>query len=200
MSLLLQDSNVDEFKQVFNLFDHDNDGVISITDLKVIMDSLGIETSEKDVQDMIKGIDVNNNGTVEMSEFLDMMKMNSKVTTSIQSDVESAFKCMDLDNDGFISPDELKTAIQRLAGNLMTDEDAAHMFNTADLNGDGKIDFSEFKQMMFKDDNIFDGMISSSSGSLSSTNGALTQETTADESKSKKKVQINEQLEMSDCV
>ena len=58
-----------------------------------------------------------------------------------------AFKVFDTNNDGFISPEELRHVMANLGENLKDDE-IDEMIKEADKNGDGKVDYDEFVTMM----------------------------------------------------
>ena len=57
--------------------------------------------------------------------------------------MKKAFDKVDINNDGVINVEELKTLLKGL-GEAFTDEAVNDMIKIADLNGDGKIQFNEF--------------------------------------------------------
>lgn len=57
------------------------------------------------------------------------------------------FKLFDLDNDGSITPDELKHAMNQ-QGLAPSDDELHRMIADVDLNGNGKVEFEEFLVMM----------------------------------------------------
>ena len=58
-----------------------------------------------------------------------------------------AFKAFDLNGDGFITPEELKTVLNKQNASLNDDQVNAFL-KAADTNGDGKIDYPEFLKLM----------------------------------------------------
>jgi calcium-binding protein CML len=62
-------------------------------------------------------------------------------------DVEKVFKSFDLDGDGQITAEELKSALAEL-GEEVTVEDAAERIGTGDTDHDGTISLAEFQAMM----------------------------------------------------
>ena len=86
------------------------------------------------------------NGYVEYDEFLSMMRRFSETDEAKfdpgdeESKKREAFKVFDMDGNGFIDRHELRYVMRRLGENL-SDDDINAMFNEADLNGDGRIDF-----------------------------------------------------------
>ncbi|GAA0153783.1 hypothetical protein LIER_11942 [Lithospermum erythrorhizon] len=68
----------------------------------------------------------------------------------LEKDLEEIFKVFDLNGDGFISSEEIQSALFKLG---LSDEDQQEydckkMLSYDDTNSDGKIDFQELKHMM----------------------------------------------------
>lgn len=80
----LSQDQIAELKEAFLVFDKDGDGTISAKELETILKSLGTNPTEQELQDMIKEVDVDNNGTVDFSEFLTMMAGQMKDTDAEQ--------------------------------------------------------------------------------------------------------------------
>jgi len=66
-------SNEDELKEAFKVFDKDGNGKISHEELKTVMESLGENLSETEVSNMIQEADLNGDGQIDYSEFIQMM-------------------------------------------------------------------------------------------------------------------------------
>ncbi|KAJ8123086.1 hypothetical protein O1611_g9681 [Lasiodiplodia mahajangana] len=136
----LTEEQVSEFKEAFSLFDKDGDGTV--------MRSLGQNPSESELQDMINEVDADNNGTIDFPEFLTMMARKMKDTDS-EEEIREAFKVFDRDNNGFISAAELRHVMTSI-GEKLTDEEVDEMIREADQDGDGRIDYNEFVQLMMQ--------------------------------------------------
>jgi len=138
----------DELRAAFALFDIDKDGKITEKELASVMKKLGSFTSDSDVKEMIREVDIDKNGTIDFNEFVVMMNKN---LGKLDHDKEmmAAFKVFDKNGDGKINADEVRAAMKEL-GEDITDEEARAMVREADLDGDGQIDFQEFCKMMSK--------------------------------------------------
>ncbi|MCJ1253019.1 hypothetical protein MMC24_000826 [Lignoscripta atroalba] len=150
----LTEEQVSDFKEAFSLFDKDGDGQITTKELGTVMRSLGQNPSESELQDMINEVDADNNGTIDFPEFLTMMARKMKDTDSEDEIREclcfrEAFKVFDRDNNGFISSAELRHVMTSI-GEKLTDDEVDEMIREADQDGDGRIDYNEFVQLMMQ--------------------------------------------------
>ena len=97
----------------------------------------GLKPSE---EEMIQNVDTDANGSIDFNESISMMV---KRRPNTEDEVAHAFK----DGDGLITADELRLTMNNL-GEPLTEAEVKAMIAEADLDGDGKINFSEFKNLM----------------------------------------------------
>ncbi|PVD20722.1 hypothetical protein C0Q70_18882 [Pomacea canaliculata] len=88
---------------------------------------------------------IQGSGTIDFDEFVDIFAR--KVTMDPEAELKEVFRVFDSDHDGFISPAELYGVLSRL-GEKITRQEAEEMVKEADLNGDGKVDYSEFRAIL----------------------------------------------------
>lgn len=69
---------------------------------------------------------------------------------SDEFELREAFKCIDLDGNGFISRDELKDAVRKIMStdSKVSVQDVEEMMREADTDGNGLIDFDEFVRVL----------------------------------------------------
>ncbi|XP_032904108.1 caltractin-like [Amblyraja radiata] len=68
---------LEEIKQGFDLFDCDSDGKITFDNLKEACKSAGVYFSHQELREMIREVDTDGDGTVDMEEFIDLMLQTS---------------------------------------------------------------------------------------------------------------------------
>ncbi|XWS53898.1 hypothetical protein CRYUN_Cryun10bG0039700 [Craigia yunnanensis] len=146
MGDILSEEQIVEFKEAFCLFDKDGDGCITVEELATVIRSLGQNPTEKELQDMINEVDADGNGTIEFSEFLNLMAKKMKETDA-EEELKEAFKVFDKDQNGYISATELRHVMINL-GEKLSDEEVEQMIKEADLDGDGQVNYEEFVKMM----------------------------------------------------
>merc|ERR1712063_170848 len=117
-------------------------------ELKVAMRALGFEPKKEEINKMISDIDKDGSGTIDFTEFLEMMtsKMSEKDS---REEILKAFRLFDDDETGKVSLRNLKRVAKELGEN-MTDEELAEMIEEADRDGDGEINEEEFLRIMKK--------------------------------------------------
>mmetsp|Transcript_17473 Transcript_17473/g.17399 ORF Transcript_17473/g.17399 Transcript_17473/m.17399 type:complete len:193 (+) Transcript_17473:947-1525(+) len=149
-----QISNKEEIKKLGEAFrdmDTNGDGKLSKEEVLEAFYSLGGNGfSQKDIEDIIKQVDVNNSGYIDYTEFI--MATARKESLLCIENLDSAFSAFDEDGSGKISAIELKNIFGKELN--ATDEVWKDMIAEVDENGDGEIDLNEFRTMML---HIFDG-------------------------------------------
>ncbi|XP_058728459.1 probable calcium-binding protein CML25 [Vicia villosa] len=136
----------EELEQVFRKFDVNNDGKISSSELGSIMGSLGQPATEEELNNMIREVDADGDGHINLEEFIEL---NTKDIDSneILENLKDAFSVFDVDKNGSISAEELHNVMVSL-GDQCSLVECQKMIGGVDSDGNGLIDFEEFKRMM----------------------------------------------------
>ncbi len=95
--------------------------------------------------------DKNKNGKISFVEFINGMAILS-TGASEEDKIKFAFKIYDNDDDGYISNQDLFLVLKMMVGNNLTDIQLHQLVERtiikADLDKDGKISYTEFKNMV----------------------------------------------------
>ena len=142
----LTDQQLDEFREVFELFDKDGGGTISNSELGIVMRTLGQNPSENEIEAMIKEVDVDGNGEIDFEEFCRLMVRQMEQNEPAEELVE-VFRIFDKNNNGQIDWYDLGVAF-RECGERVSDEDLKEMIEEHDADGDRALNFNEFVKMM----------------------------------------------------
>jgi calmodulin len=135
-----------DYKLAFAHFDKDNDGMISIEELKLIVEELGHSAADTDWQGMMNEMDADNDGNVDFAEFLAMMARRLMLSDN-EEEILEAFKVFDKDNNGELSAQELKAVLTTL-GEKLTPEECDEILELADKDHDGVINYREFVRLL----------------------------------------------------
>ncbi|KAL3691280.1 hypothetical protein R1sor_004931 [Riccia sorocarpa] len=148
----------DEIRKVFAFFDDNKDGLISKDDLQLFMNKLGFRMTEEEISSMVHSVDVNGDGSVDFEEFASLYKVMACEDSSAadqqneDEDLKDAFNVFDKNGDGSISPTELQTVLVNLG--MQEGQNISNcekMINTVDADGNGQVEFYEFKKLMGAD-------------------------------------------------
>uniref|UniRef100_A0A1D1Z038 Putative calcium-binding protein CML18 n=1 Tax=Anthurium amnicola TaxID=1678845 RepID=A0A1D1Z038_9ARAE len=146
--------DADEVERVFRHFDANGDGKISASELAEVVRALsGSEgtASEEEVRRMMEELDSNRDGYVDLAEFVAFHRGGGGGGGGAAGDAErelkEAFRMYDLNGDGVISARELHQVMKRL-GDKCSVRDCSRMIRSVDADGDGTVNFHEFKKMM----------------------------------------------------
>jgi len=136
--------------KLFNQIDVNGDGKINKDELlKGLQTKIKSDTLEKDVEQIFKNIDMDNNGYIEYEEFV--RAAVSKERFINENVLRFAFRYFDKDGSGEITFDE----IEEIFKESVTDKTKIHeslkkIISEVDTNGDGIISFTEFSEIMKK--------------------------------------------------
>ncbi len=144
----LSADEIEEIKEAFDIFDIDQSGAISVSELLKSMTTLGFDTKNPAIYNMIADMDNNGNGVIEFEEFLDMMTARIS-DVNPREDLERVFKLFDDDRTNDISAENLARVAKEL-GEDISEEELKEIVMRADLDGDGKLTFEDFYQVITK--------------------------------------------------
>ncbi|KAL6192584.1 hypothetical protein ACLB2K_033670 [Fragaria x ananassa] len=139
-------AQIAELEQVFNKFDVNGDGKISSSELGAIMGSLGHPATEDELRSMILEVDGDGDGFIDINEFVELNTKGIDSAEALQN-LRDAFSVYDKDGNGSISAEELFEVLKSLGDECSLDE-CRKMIGGIDADGDGMINFEEFKVMM----------------------------------------------------
>ncbi|KAG1656568.1 hypothetical protein FOA52_009056 [Chlamydomonas sp. UWO 241] len=156
------EATFDALKELFTQLDTDKSGQISLEELSVGLRSQGYVLSNYDIEILMRKIDIDHDGNVNLSEFLatliDWNQMQNNSSSRFKDYVDYVFGKLDLDGDGFVSLDELVAHLPAAAstsGGKIDAEarlaEARQLIREADINGDGQISRKEMMKLMEPD-------------------------------------------------
>ena len=107
------------------------------------------DTLEKDVDEIFKTLDMDNNGFIEYEEFVRAAVSKEYFVTD--NVLKFAFRFFDKDNSGEIEFNEIKALFSRsIEDKASVEQTLNQIIKEVDINNDGKINFKEFSIVMKK--------------------------------------------------
>lgn len=113
---MFSQKQVAEFKEAFQLMDHDKDGIINKNDLRATFDSLGRLASDKELDEMVNEAP----GPINFTQLLTLFAARMSGGSDDDDVVINAFKTFD--NDGKIDSERLRHALMTWGDKFSGDE------------------------------------------------------------------------------
>ncbi|XP_010929942.1 calcium-dependent protein kinase 2 [Elaeis guineensis] len=140
----LSKDEIKGLKQMFINMDTDKSGTITYEELKAGLARLGSKLSEAEVKQLMDAADVDGNGTIDYIEFITATMHWHRLERD--EHLYRAFQYFDKDNSGFITRDELESAMKEHGiGDASTIKE---IISEIDTDNDGRINYEEFCAMM----------------------------------------------------
>jgi calcium-binding protein CML len=144
---------MEELRRAFRVYDSDNDGRISTSEVRTVLTSLGGAISDEELNLLMKQIDTDNDGFISFDEFVEFHRATSGALpdgeiSPVHDPMRDAFQMFDKDGDRRISATELQSVLVSLGDRGHSLEECKHMIESVDKDGDGYVDFLEFQELM----------------------------------------------------
>ncbi|XP_045839990.1 parvalbumin-like EF-hand-containing protein isoform X2 [Meles meles] len=114
--------------------------------------AMGTSLSDKDIE--LLPTDMRHHGSFNYLKFLEYMQ-KFQASGQLDSAIRQAFQTLDKDKSGFIEWNEIKYILSTIPSSgpiaPLTDEEAEAVIQAADMDGDGRIDFEEFSELIKKE-------------------------------------------------
>ena len=153
MGQMLNPSEIVEIRELFTKIDKDGNGSITIDEMrKGLKEHLGRARNEEELLNIMENADVDGDGEIDYNEFIAAtININQ---TDMNERIWKVFQKFDIDQSGYITADEVIHGLKKLGLDL---EGVDGIFEVVDKNSDGKIDYTEFRQMMYSGNNDVEG-------------------------------------------
>ncbi|KAH6800941.1 hypothetical protein C2S52_001405 [Perilla frutescens var. hirtella] len=135
----------EQYERVFNHFDSNADDKICPTELRQCVASITGDMTAEEAEAAVALMDSDDDGLLCLVDFVKIVEGAGEEEK--QRDLKAAFELYAPEGSACITPKSLKKMLSRL-GQRRTVDDCKNMIARFDLNGDGVLNFDEFKVMM----------------------------------------------------
>lgn len=145
----MKEAEIQEYVRQFNKFDESGDGALDVTEIKGLLVAMGYTPLRSTVRDLIAAVDQNNDGTVDLEEFLDVMEYFKRWDGFAGDQVDflkTTFNKFKNEEDE-IAAIQVRDILQSwgLDQNLRTIQE---YIERVDVDGTHTLDFKEFLRLM----------------------------------------------------
>eukprot|EP00931_Biecheleriopsis_adriatica_P094693 TRINITY_DN6831_c0_g1_i1.p1 TRINITY_DN6831_c0_g1~~TRINITY_DN6831_c0_g1_i1.p1 ORF type:complete len:585 (-),score=126.07 TRINITY_DN6831_c0_g1_i1:129-1883(-) len=148
IAMRAKEPDIKRMRELFTALDADGNGTLTIDELSDAIEKAGLDGVASGLKDVMSSIGSEGFNKVNYTEFL-AAALDEKVYTDT-NELWSAFRIFDKDGDGGIDLEELKKMLNDGGGEISEEASTAaqKLIAEADRNGDSKINFDEFAEMM----------------------------------------------------
>ncbi|XP_015883702.3 calcium-dependent protein kinase 2 [Ziziphus jujuba] len=140
----LSEEEIKGLKAMFTNMDTDKSGTITYEELKTGLARIGSQLSEPEVKQLMEAADVDGNGSIDYIEFISATMHRHRLERD--DHLYKVFQYFDKDNSGFITKDELETAMKEHG--IGDESSIRDIISEVDTDNDGRINYTEFCTMM----------------------------------------------------
>ena len=144
---LISNEEQQRLEKTFKSLDANGDGVLQYDELlKGLTDVYGEAVGQMECDRIFASVDADASGEIGLQEF--MQACANKESLLDEKQLKISFSFFDKDDSGTVTIEELKEALG--IGKNIDEKVWEDVIKEVDENGDGEIDFEEFKNMMQK--------------------------------------------------
>ena len=138
---------VKQLEEIFNEYVGDKNALNEESLQLLIKQKLDQYIPLKQVTTLIKSIDIDGNGEIEFNEFLEFMRKLDEQDEQDEDALKEVFMLFDRDEKGYLTPESVYHIFLSI-GEKIKLEDITNILKENDIDGDGNLNFQDFKMLM----------------------------------------------------
>lgn len=146
----IDQDKVKQLRVMFEDLDEDGDGTLTFSEFRHGLEKSYIEFDGQSLKMLLEGLDAEGTARINYTGFL-----AASMDASLLGDdaaCKAAFEFLDRDRSGFVSAQELQAALGACGGEIGADFGVGATMQGFDSNGDGLLDFAEFRALLLGQD------------------------------------------------
>jgi len=146
MSRFMDEEEISEYRDCFNLYDKSRSGKLPCRDAVHVMRSLGVTPTMIEVNKELKKMGKEQSDTMDFSQFLNLMHSH-KSTDEPKTEILRAFQAMDVGKTGTVKSVDLKRFLMN-CGEKLTAKEVDKMFRAAKISPGQMIKYKDFVRII----------------------------------------------------
>ena len=138
---------IKQLQEIFNKYAGEK-GALDEESLQLLLkEKLEQYIQKKQLIALMKKIDTDGSGEIEFDEFIEFMRNLNKENELDEDALKEVFKIFDRDEKGYLTPESVYHIFLAL-GEKIKLEDIINILKENDIDGDGNLNFEDFKMLM----------------------------------------------------
>ena len=138
---------VKQLEDIFKEYVGDKEALNEESLQLLIKEKLDQYIPKRQIITLIKTIDIDGNGEIELNEFLEFMRKLEEQDEEDEDALKEVFMLFDRDEKGYLTPESVYHIFLSL-GEKIKLEDITAILKENDIDGDGNLNFQDFKMLM----------------------------------------------------
>eukprot|EP00794_Sanderia_malayensis_P003944 gene3944-4490_t len=119
----LSEEQIKEFREAFLVFDRDGDGTVTVSEIGLVMKSLGQNPTEAEIKSMVQEVDTKGQGEIDFDDFCVLMqRMSGDGGEDTYDETKETFKVFDNQANDKVRVSDLKKVLESLSIKLTSSE------------------------------------------------------------------------------
>ena len=138
---------VKQLEEIFKEYVGDKEALNEESLQLLIKEKLEHNITKRQVSTLIRSIDIDGNGEIEFNEFLEFMRKLDEQDEQDEEALKEVFMLFDRDEKGYLTPESVYHIFLSI-GEKIKLEDITNILKENDIDGDGNLNFQDFKMLM----------------------------------------------------
>ena len=140
---------IKQLQEIFNKYAGEKGALDEESLQLLIKEKLEQYIQKKQLIALMKKIDTDGSGEIEFDEFIEFMRNLNKENELDEDALKEVFKIFDRDEKGYLTPESVYHIFLAL-GEKIKLEDIINILKENDIDGDGNLNFEDFKMLMHR--------------------------------------------------
>ena len=138
---------VKKLEEIFKEYVKDKEALNEESLQLLIKEKLDQYIPKRQINTLIRSIDMDGNGEIEFNEFLEFMRRLEEQDEQDEDALKEVFMLFDRDEKGYLTPESVYHIFLSI-GEKIKLEDITNILKENDIDGDGNLNFQDFKMLM----------------------------------------------------